>query len=130
MELNKRGLLVLFAGMFLVGLLALACAENDSNDSGRGRPSEMTGAKNMTYGQCVSAAAVVKNSCYGNVKSVYASCNDATANQTDAKNASVQCRTTYKKDMRQCKADFKATKKQECAIIKHNFLETLGSSFK
>ena len=87
-------------------------------------PANADTGKNMTYGQCVSAAAIVKNTCYATVKQAQTDCK-AAAN-ADAK----QCKATYKKDTAECKKTFKATKKNECAKIKHNFLETLGSAFK
>ena len=103
-------------------------------NAGQGANAETaTAAKNMTFGACVSATAVVKNSCYTGVKTAFKTCKDAAANSTDktaAKQSSKDCKATYTKDMKQCKLDFKTTKKNDCGKVKHNFLESIGAAFK
>ena len=64
----------MIAGFVLVTMLALALAakpaESDNGTDATGTAKE---AKNMTYGQCVSEGAKIKNDCYGSVKSAYSS---------------------------------------------------------
>jgi hypothetical protein len=111
----------IIAGIFIASLVLAAEKENKTASD--------TGVKNMTYGQCVSAAAAVKNTCYSTVKSTYNDCVTNAKAQTDSKNAVKQCSATYKKDKNTCKQAFKATKKNECATIKHNFFETMRYAF-
>lgn len=86
--------------------------------------------KEMTYGQCVSENAAIKNTCYATAKDSLATCKaQAEQDTTTKKDATKQCKQTYKKDKKQCKTDFKSSK-NECKKIKHNFLETVGSSMK
>lgn len=68
--------------------------------------------KNMTFGQCVSERAQIKNDCLSAVKATRATC---VANVTD----DASCRVSYKKDLAQCKSAFKLAKK-ECGKIKHS----------
>jgi hypothetical protein len=131
MEITKKEVLVLAIVLVFASFLVFAsAAEQGKNRTGNETDKETTGVKNMTYGQCVSEAAKVKNTCYSGIKTIYQQCKDNAKNQTDSKTASKQCNADYKKSMAQCKSDFKGTKKQECAKIKHNFLETMGSMFK
>jgi len=94
-----------------------------------------TAAKNMTFGQCVSEAAALKNTCYTGVKTTDKTCKGAinhinqSAEKQAVKKAMNDCKTTYKTNKKQCKVDFNATKK-ECRKIKHNFLESMGAAFK
>jgi hypothetical protein len=81
--------------------------------------------KNMTFGNCVSEAAGIKNTCYAAVKDAYTSCKNTPADKPVLK----ECKATYKKDMKQCKTDFKAGKK-ECGKIKHSFMDSIKTSFK
>ena len=117
--------------ILIIGLLVLAIAgivsaanENKTVDSKKNET-----AKNMTYGQCVSEGASIKNTCYSDVKAVKDSCMNVAKNQTDVKTASQACNNNYKQEKKQCKAEFKKAK-NECKKIKHNFLETIGSSMK
>lgn len=106
-------LLVVISMLFLVN-----AAETEDNSSAI---TEIKEGKNITYGQCVSASAKVKNDCYASVKEVYDLCK---TNATDTK----QCKSDYKPSKNECKKTFKAGKK-ECSKIKHNFIDTIKYSF-
>lgn len=122
-------------------LLGIVYAQGDpptittqpDNSHGQERPdanaANDTSAKDMTYGQCVSKNAEIKNSCYSSVKSALETCKANAAQDATKKDALNQCSKIYKSDKSQCKTVFKDSKK-ECAKIKHNFLETIGSAFK
>jgi hypothetical protein len=84
-----------------------------------------TQAKNITYGQCVSAAADVRNTCYDNAETQRQSCMDA---QNESKGNA--CNNDYKKVKGQCKQDFKATKKTCAQTYKPGFFEKLRYAFK
>ncbi len=88
---------------------------------------EVNDAKNMTYGNCVSEMAKIKNGCYATIKDQKQTCTQTAKNATKVEMKA--CKDTYKKDMMQCKSGFKMQKK-ECAKIKHNVFQTMGSSFK
>lgn len=127
MELNKKLVLVAIATFLVVASAFLVvAAKDDANAS----DADKTAVKNMTYGQCVSEAANVKNDCYASVKEADKACKADAANQSDSRTALKNCQQVYKKDMAQCKADFKATKKTTCNKIKHNFFDTIRYSFK
>ena len=124
----------IFIALFIVlaGIMFVSAAK-PADDNATSEDTQGAEVKNMTYGSCVSEATKVRNTCYSGVKAFRKTCLDDAKNQTDsavAKTIAKTCKTTYKKDMKTCKTDFKAAKKQECAKIKHNFLETIGSSFK
>ena len=85
--------------------------------------------KNMTFGQCVSQAADVKNSCFKSAQDSLAACKSSAGKQADSKPALKQCDSDYKKGKDQCKSSFKTAKK-ECGKIKHNFIDSLKASFK
>jgi hypothetical protein len=119
MKLNTQKVMLMLAGLFLLSMLSFAMAA---------KPSELVNStseesKNMTYGQCVSTAAEIKNACFTSVKNASADCEK---NQTD-KALKTQCGSDYKKAKSQCKTDFKNAKK-ECKRIKHNFFETMRYS--
>lgn len=114
METNKRVLFVFAVSLLLVSLFSSVLAvpsENATNASVADRET-----KNMTYGQCVSQNAAIKNDCYISVKSAYSSCKN---NTTDRK----ICSKDFKADLAQCKKGFKSAK-SGCGKIKHNFFET------
>jgi hypothetical protein len=115
------------AGILFTLCMALAIADNGDNETPAAQNITENVTKNMTYGQCVSEAAVIKNSCYSTFKDISDSCKSIASNQTDKnakKNGSKQCLAAYKDSKNQCKTEFKAAKK-ECAKIKHNFIETI-----
>ncbi len=127
----KKAIAVLF-GVLAIALFSAAAyaADKDAAENETGEADDAAPAKNMTYGQCVSENAVVKNTCYSTVKSSLAGCREQAAQDAASqKNALKQCSADYKKDKKQCKVEFKASKR-ECAKIKHNFFETIGSAFK
>jgi len=119
--------------MFMLGLIVLSLFLVSAQERGRtigafdeGNP-EVT---NQTYGQCVSAAAKIKNGCYDQVNTNYQNCLDDVSNLTDdKKNALMTCLTTYKQSKTACKTDFKAVKNGQCKRIKHNFFETARYAF-
>lgn len=125
MGLDKEVLFVFATSLFFVFVLSLVLAvQPDKVIAGK----NMTGfnetvkeAKNMTFGQCVSQNAVIKNDCYSSVKGVYSSCKNSTS---DVK----ACGKAYKVDKAQCKKEFKLAK-NECKKIKHNFFETTRYAF-
>lgn len=124
-----RKSMIIVLGIFLVAAVSAVYAANPNEDAAA-QTTEASGAKNMTYGQCVSENAVIKNACYATVKSTLSACKDQAAQNPDTERADIRkCKQDYKKDKKDCKLDFKASKK-ECAKIKHNFFETLGSAFK
>lgn len=115
----------------LVSFVALAFAEENETGNAYGK-------KNMTYGRCVAAAAKIKQGCYNSTKMTYSSCrgnaagdaaNQGKANKANLNKANTECKNTYKQKRNECKAAFKATKQNQCAQIKHNFLETVGAAF-
>jgi hypothetical protein len=126
---------ILIAALLLVfGMLALSFAmAEQSSDNGTGNNDDVneSGNPNLiaktpgngTYGQCVAAAAKLRNECYASMKNISASCS---ANTTRAERA--KCLADSKKDMASCKADFKSIK-GECRKIKHNFFETMRYAF-
>ena len=118
---------ILFGLFLIVVISGIVYAVNDEEDAAQ-TATEPT-AKNMTYGQCVSQNAIIKNSCYSAARSTLEACKNQTAQDAARKDATKQCKQDYKQDKKQCKVVFKASKK-ECAKIKHNFLETIGSSLK
>jgi len=130
MELNKRLVLVAIATFLIVASAFFVVAAKDDPNASAAKDAELTNVKNMTYGQCVSEAANVKNDCYAFVKDENKACKTDAANQSDSKTALKTCQQDYKKEMAQCKADFKDTKKTTCNKIKHNFFDTIRYSFK
>jgi len=127
----KKTLLMLVLVFAVIGMLSFAMAQQpeDNDTDGKANKSANETAKNMTYGQCVMAAAKVKNTCYADVKNASEACKADAENATDSKNASKDCINTYKQDKKQCKADFKSTKRTECGKIKHNIFQTIGYAF-
>jgi hypothetical protein len=134
----KGKILIFCLFVFAMAMVVFAVKPDDAGlqaaTAGQGANAETaTAAKNMTFGQCVSEAAVVKNTCYAGVKTTDTTCKGA-VNQSAEKQAMKQalkdCKAAYKANKKQCKVDFKATKKNECGIIKHNFLESIGVMFK
>lgn len=115
---------LLIATLFLIIAVSLVFAANEKTTN-----TSEKAEKNMTYGNCVSDGAQLKNTCYKLAKDTQSACKTQAANSTIAKDAVKTCRTEYKKSMNQCKNDFKSAK-NECKKIKHNFLETIGSSTK
>lgn len=121
MKMKKN--LKLLLGIFLaIAFIGIAYAASDEETSAKPE-------KNMTYGQCVSQQAIIKNTCYESIKDKKETCKTLAGENAAKKGALKQCNSDYKKDKKQCKATFKESKKI-CARIKHNFLETLGSSLK
>lgn len=123
--------LAIFLGVLLVigmsGIIYAADNENAVNNPTTGQP-----AKNMTYGQCVSENALIKNSCFASIKSTTETCKtQATAGQDKkAKKDTLKlCKQTLKTDKKQCMQVFKDSKK-ECKKIKHNFMDTIKASMK
>lgn len=112
--MNKT-MITVFFGVFLVGVVSLAMAVTD--ESGENVARTLGTAENMTVGQCVAAAAAVKNTCFDTVKDTRATCKVDAKNVTEPKPALKACTTTFKKDLKQCKMDFKADKK-ECKALK------------
>ena len=104
----------------LIAAIGLVFAANNEKAAANGAE------KNMTYGKCVSAGVELKNTCYETSKANLKTCKD-TAGEDKA--AIKKCSSDYKKEKKDCKASFKSAK-NECKKIKHNFLETLGSSMK
>lgn len=123
MDTKIKNLIAVFALAMMFTVVFAA------NENANPQVTSMQTEKNMTYGQCVSAGAVIKNTCYGATKETYKTCAADAKNQTESRTAAKVCSTDYKKNMNDCKVSFKSAKK-ECAKIKHNFLETLGSAFK
>ena len=117
---TKRVLFAFIASFVLVLALSFVlAAKPDENATDVNET--VKEAKNMTYGQCVSQNAVVKNDCYRSVKDAYSSCKN---DSTDVK----ACNKAYKADKAQCKKEFKLAK-NECKKIKHNFFETTRYAF-
>ena len=110
-------------GIFLIAMLTFVSAAKETDTTNKATE------KNLTYGQCVSDNAALKNTCYSDVKAEKETCRDNAKNITDAKTADKTCKNDYKKAMKDCKADFKKSK-QECKKIKHNAFETIANSMK
>jgi hypothetical protein len=128
MDKSVKVLLSMFLVLVLSGIVYAASDKAEEVKTTAAVPETTEAPKNMTYGQCVSEQASIKNECYSRVKSTLNACKDQAASE-GKKDASKQCKAAYKKDKKQCKALFKSSKK-ECAKIKHNFFETLGSALK
>ncbi len=122
----KKYLTLLFGVFLVLALSGLVYAQSDKNE----KMMDESGTQTMTYGQCVSQHAETKNTCYANVKSALKTCTDQAAEDATGKDATKQCGQTYKKDKADCKKVFKDSKRNECAQIKHNFLETMRYMFK
>ena len=120
-----KGVILLAIGMILIVGFSLAIAQEDTNNESA-KP-----VKNMTYGQCVSAGAVIKNSCYNETKTTRLGCMALANSQNDsaiAKQERTKCKQAYKTAKKECKKAFKAAK-QECKKIKHNFIESAQAEF-
>ena len=127
--MNKT-IMAVFFGLFLVGMFSLAFAVVQDENKVRAAKTLGDGTGNdMTYGNCVSEKAALKNTCYSTIKDARASCRATAQNSTESTPALKVCRDTFKKDLKQCKMDFKQAK-NECKKIKHNFIESAGSAFK
>jgi hypothetical protein len=120
----RKNKIILGAAVIVLFTSLLAIALADENETGNAY-----GKNNMTYGKCVAAAAKIKQACYNETMRAQASCKTSSSNAVEPQTAFKHCRNYYKEQKKQCKTDFKATKKQECAKIKHNFLETVGAAF-
>lgn len=118
--MDKKLLIILAAFLVVASGLVYAADKNVSD--------EKMDVKNMTYGQCVSENAVIKNSCYASVKSALRVCRDEAEGNAAEDDMRAECKQDYKKDKRECKAVFKASK-VECKKIKHNFFETVRWAF-
>ncbi|MFA6461664.1 MAG: hypothetical protein WCV90_05310 [Candidatus Woesearchaeota archaeon] len=132
MDKNIKVLLGVFLMLVLSGIVYAASDKATEVKATTAAAPELASEapKNMTYGQCVSELAKVKNTCYEATSVTQKTCQDqASADATTKKDVSKQCKQTYKKDKAGCKSVFKDGKK-ECAKIKHNFFETMGSAFK
>lgn len=125
METAKRVILVL---LVVAVMSFLVSAQKPAKDMAAGSDLNAAG-KNMTFVQCVSDAAEVKNSCYVIVKDTLATCKTDAGSNENAKQALKQCNADYKKNKKQCKTDFKA-KKNECKKIKHSFFDSMRVAFK
>ena len=106
--------------LFLMTALSLVVSAAKDNDTAASDSVQ----KNMTFGQCVSDAAIIKNSCYSTTKDTLAACKVDAKNQTDSRPILKQCKADYKKDKKQCKIEFKSAK-NECRKIKHNFMDSI-----
>lgn len=116
-------IIVILVSLFLIAGFS-ASAKTDPADT-----ENTTSEKEMTFGQCVSDAAGIKNGCYGTVKTTLADCKTNAETQTEPKPILKACKADYKKDKKQCKMDFKSAKK-ECNKIKHNFVDSMRASLK
>jgi hypothetical protein len=121
----KKGLtlLVLASVVFVLVLAGLALAVKD-NATGKaaGENETATGAKNMTYGQCVVAGVQIRNTCYETTKQARTDC---IANASNDSAKAKQCKADYKRDTNQCKTDFKIAKKDCIQKTKPKFWERL-----
>jgi hypothetical protein len=115
---------VLIAVLLLIALASFVLAAKGTESA-----TQQNTTKNMTFGQCVSDGAAVKNTCYSTAKDTRTSCMANARNQTDAKSAARSCKQAYDAQMKTCKAGFKQAKK-ECSKIKHGWLEGATASFK
>jgi len=70
---------------------------------------------NVTYGQCVTQKAIVKNTCFASAKNAKETCK-VPAKEAKSKEALKQCRITYRDTKKQCKVAFKLGK-EECRSI-------------
>lgn len=133
--MKKILILGVLAFIFVLSLGFVFAAENKSNEKNNSLLNKSVvgdnlnkTAKNMTYGQCVSDFAKIKNQCYADAKNLSSDCGGK-----DLKNMSKTenevCKADVKNAVNQCKKEFKAAK-QECKKIKHNFFETMSVMFK
>ncbi len=120
--MKKTIFLIAFA-FVLIFAFSFAVSADKDNETGKANVTAIV-EKNMTYGQCVSENAKIKNDCYVSVKDVLASC------KVNATNVQIkQCNMDYKKDLAQCKAIFKSAKKAECGKIKANWFTKARYAF-
>ncbi|MEM4271875.1 MAG: hypothetical protein QXD13_02200 [Candidatus Pacearchaeota archaeon] len=100
--------------MALTGIVD-AAKEKDTQTAGE------TAAKNMTYGQCVSEHAAIKNTCYVTVKDALAACKAQAAQDTATKkDATKQCKTHTRKTKSSARQHSRQAKKmcaQKSSII-------------
>lgn len=100
-----KTIMPIMLGIFLVLSIGFVLAEKPA-DAGSA-PDNANVTKNMTFGQCVTEAAKIKNTCFGNALTNRENC----ANNSDNPAKTKQCRNDYKKEKKQCKAEFKSAKK-------------------
>ena len=115
----NKAILALFL-LLAVGLVF--AAEKETKE-----PKALSNETNMTYGQCVSDAAGVKNECYATIKATRTSCIE-TAKNTSSDDKT--CKADYKKELKACKQDFKMAKADCAKIYKPGFFEKMKASFK
>ncbi len=113
--MNKT-ILATILGIFVIGMFSLVIAAADDSAADKAKPLSVNNT-NMTVGQCVAAAAAVKNTCFATVKDARTTCRTDALNQTEPKPALKTCAATFKKDLKQCKLDFRADKK-DCRVLK------------
>ncbi len=127
-ELSAAIILALFLlFIFIISLAPIA-------DAQRGRQIEafdegVNAGQNVTFGQCVSGAASIKNTCFATAMTKYNSCLATAKALTEGKKAAGKtCLNDYKNEKSLCKTAFKSAKK-ECRKIKHGFFEGLRYAF-
>lgn len=123
---KMRSELIFMSIFILIAATGIIYAEDEATAN-----TENQDVEKITYGQCVSEKAEIKNTCYESIKNTLETCkNQVTDDKKAKKDATKECKKTYKTEKKQCKDAFKKSKKDECSLIKHNFLETIGSSLK
>lgn len=78
--------------------------------------------KNMTFLQCVSDSAKIKNDCYGQAKEIAKNCSSKKAGEK------IACQKLSKDSVDSCKSSFK-TAKDSCNQIKHSWWEGFKARF-
>lgn len=128
--------ILIFLSLMLIASISLVIAVSDNGNGQQVQARNETGPMhdevvavmnktNMTYGQCVSAGAEIKNTCYEQVKQTSTTCDSTAAKDKAMKK---ECNSAYKTQKNACKDSFKQYK-TSCKQIKHNFLETIRYSF-
>lgn len=99
------------------------------NETWSGHPYQNI-TKNMTYGQCVSDAAKLKNDCYKEGKNKGELCINNSEMAKRPKDVTKQCKVDYKSDIKACKQNFKDAKKTCIQETKPNFWQKMRYSMK
>jgi hypothetical protein len=107
--------------MYTMLFLLVAAVVFAAKDNPETQDTNNLGGKNMTFGQCVSAAAQEKNTCFENAETQRKTCENGNETST--------CKSSYKQMKNECKKEFKTAKK-ECGKIKHSAWDGFKASFK
>lgn len=131
----KKGLIVISL-ILVISLSFLVFAEPNQSQN-RDRNFSIDGSiqnnsnnvKNMTFGQCVSDAAKLRNDCYAQGKQTLKNCTQA-SKQTKNKLEAKACQSSGKNASKVCQQTFKDSKQTCIQETKPGFWQRMRYSFK